>query len=159
VGKRVYRLYRLEGLAIRRRPRKRVARTGRVDVAPSGQPREHLAMDFLQDLLADGRRFRTLNILATVTCECLAIAVDTPLPGARVVQVLDRLVEWHGIPKRITVDNGPECAGQALAAWAYRHGVQLDFIEPGKPRQNGFLESFKRPGSATSASINTGSKA
>ena len=140
--KRVYRLYRLEGLAIRRRQRKRIARTVREDLPPSGQPREHLAMDFMQDVLADGRRFRTLNILDTVTRECLAIEVDTSLPGARVVRVLDQLAEWHGTPKRITVDNGPEFAGQVLDAWAYQHGVRLDFIEPGKPMQNGFMESF-----------------
>lgn len=140
--KRVYRLYRLEGLAIRRRKRKQVARAVRGLVIPSGQPRESLAMDFMQDVLADGRRFRTLNILDLVTRECLAIEVDTSLPGARVVRVLDQLVDWHGCPKRITVDNGPEFAGQALDAWAYRHGVRLDFIDPGKPMQNGFLESF-----------------
>jgi putative transposase len=140
--KRIYRLYRLEGLAIRRRKRKHVAQAARSVVAPSGQPREFLAMDFMQDVLADGRRFRTLNILDLVTRECLALEVDTSLPGARVVRVLDQLVDWHGVPKRITVDNGPEFAGQALDTWAYRHGVQLDFIEPGKPMQNGFLESF-----------------
>lgn len=80
--KRVYWLYRLEGLAIRRRTRKRVAPTVCVDVAPSGQPQEHLVLDFMQDVLANGRRFRALNILDTVMRECLAIKVDTSLPGA-----------------------------------------------------------------------------
>lgn len=140
--KRVYRLYRLEGLAIRRRHRKRGARGARGDRTPNGQPREALALDFMQDMLADGRRFRTLNSRDTVTRECLAIEVDTSWPGARVVRVLDPLVDWHGAPKRITVDNGPEFAGQALDAWASRHGVRLDFIDPGKPMQKGFMESF-----------------
>ena len=99
-------------------------------------------MDFMQDVLADGRRFRTLNILDTVTRECLAIEVDTSLPGQRVVRVLDQLVTRYGTPKQITVDNGPEFAGQVLDAWAYAQQVTLDFIEPGKPAQNGYLESF-----------------
>jgi putative transposase len=93
-------------------------------------------------VLADGRRFRTLNILDIVTRECLAIEVDTSLPGQRVVRVLDQLVERHGAPKQITIDNGPEFTGQVLDAWAYRQQVALDFIEPGKPAQNGYLESF-----------------
>jgi putative transposase len=140
--KRVYRLYRLEGLAVRRRKRKRVA------VPPRGAPvqtwsrGQAWAMDFMQDVLADGRRFRTLNVLDTVTRECLEIAVDTSLPGPRVVRVLDQLVGQYGAPKQITVDNGPEFVGLALDVWAAAHQVTLDFIEPGKPTQNGLLESF-----------------
>jgi putative transposase len=140
--KRVQRLYRLEGLAIRRRKRKRVARTPRGMRAVAWQPGEAWAMDFLQDVLADGRRFRTLNVLDTVTRECLAIEVDTSLPGQRVVRLLDQLILWHGAPKQITLDNGPEFTGQALDVWAYHHQVTLDFIDPGKPMQNGYLESF-----------------
>ena len=99
-------------------------------------------MDFRHDVLVDGRRFRTLNVLDIVTRECLAIEVDTSLPGRRVVRLLEHLVHWHGAPKRITLDNGPEFTGQALDAWAYQHDVKLDFIDPGKPMQNGHLESF-----------------
>jgi putative transposase len=100
--KRVQRLYRREGLAIRRRKRKRVARTPRGMRAVARQPGEAWALDFglyagiLQDVLADGRRFRTLNVLDTVTRECLAIEVDTSLPGQRVVRLLDQLILWHG---------------------------------------------------------------
>lgn len=140
--KRVYRLYRLDGLAVRRRKRKRAARVARGVVQPAGRRGEAWAMDFMQDMLATGRRFRTLNVLDTVTRECLRIEVDTSLPGQRVVRVLEGLVARHGIPKRITVDNGPEFTGQVLDAWAYAHGVELDFIDPGKPMQNGHLESF-----------------
>lgn len=93
-------------------------------------------------MLADGRRFRTLNVLDTVTRECLAIEVDTSLPGKRVVRLLEQLILWQGIPKQITLDNGPEFTGQALDIWAYQYAVTLDFIEPGKPMQNGYLESF-----------------
>ena len=139
--KRVYRLYRLEGLAVRRRGRKRVARTARVAPAVllAGQ---HWAMDFMQDSLASGRPFRTLNIVDLATRECLAIEVDTSLPGARVVRVLAQLCEVRGRPTAITMDNGPGFAGLVLDAWAYREGVQLDFIDPGKPMQNGHLERF-----------------
>ena len=140
--KRVQRLYRLEGLAIRRRTRKRVARTPRGMQSPLWRRGEAWAVDFMQDVLADGRRFRTLNVLDTVTRECLAIEVDTALPGKRVVRLLDQLILWHGAPKQITLDNGPEFTGQALDAWAYQHQVTLDFIDPGKPMQNGYLESF-----------------
>jgi putative transposase len=140
--KRVQRLYRLEGLAIRRRARKRVAREKRGMRTPTWRPGETWAMDFVQDMLSDGRRFRTLNVLDTVTRECLAIEIDTSLPGRRVAQVLDYLVGWHGAPKRITLDNGPEFTGQHLDAWAHQQGVTLDFIDPGKPMQNGYLESF-----------------
>ena len=109
-------------------------------------------MDCMQDVLAEGRRFRTLKVLAIVTRACVAIAVDTSLPGTRVTRLLDQLICWHGVPKRITLDNGPECTGQALDVCAYEQGVARDFIEPGRPMQNGYLERFKRPGSATNAS-------
>ena len=140
--KRVQRLYRLEGLAIRRRQRKRVARVPRGTAVQLWRRGEAWAIDFMQDVLADGRRFRTLNVLDIVTRECLAIEVDTSLPGQRVVRLLAQLLLWHGAPKRITLDNGPEFTGQALDAWAYAHNVTLDFIDPGKPMQNGYLESF-----------------
>ncbi len=140
--KRVYRLYRLEGLAVRRRGRKRVARAARVTPIATPQPGQQWAMDFMQDSLASGRPFRTLNIVDLASRECLAIEVDTSLPGARVVRVLERLCAQHGRPRAITLDNGPEFTGLALDAWAYREGVQLDFIDPGRPMQNGHLESF-----------------
>lgn len=140
--KRVYRLYREEGLLLRRRKRKRVAIAPRGVQEPIGKRGEAWAMDFMQDVLGDGRRFRTLNVLDIATRECLALEVDTSLPGLRVARVLDQLVAAHGSPKQITVDNGPEFAGRTLDAWAYAHGVVLDFIEPGKPSQNGHIESF-----------------
>jgi putative transposase len=140
--KRVYRLYREEGLALRRRKRKRVAVPPRGAQEQSWKRGEAWSMDFMQDVLADGRRFRTLNILDLVTRECLALEVDTSLPGQRVTRVLDQLVVTYGAPKQITVDNGPEFAGHVLDAWAYAHGVTLDFIEPGKPTQNAQIESF-----------------
>jgi putative transposase len=140
--KRVYRLYRLEGLKLRRRTRKHVAVPPRETVLRVFRPGEAWAMDFMQDVLVDGRRFRTLNVLDLATRECLAIEVDTSLPGPRVQRMLDQLSAGHGVPKQITLDNGPEFTGQVLDAWAYAHHVVLDFIDPGKPTQNGHMESF-----------------
>jgi putative transposase len=140
--KRVYRLYRLEGLAVRRHGRKRVARSARVAPVVALEPGQRWAIDFRQDSLASGRPFRTLNVVDLATRECLAIEVDTSLPGARVVRVLAQLCAARGRPTAITMDNGPEFAGLALDAWAYKEGVQLDFIEPGRPMQNGHRERF-----------------
>lgn len=140
--KRVYRLYREEGLLVRRRKRKRMCGKSRVPLATAVQPKERWAMDFVADTLANGRRIRVLTVVDTFTRECLATEVDTSLPGMRVARVLDRLGSTEGLPARITVDNGPEFAGRTLDAWAYQHGVQLDFIAPGKPVQNAHIESF-----------------
>jgi putative transposase len=140
--KRVYRLYREEGLALRRRKRKRVAVLPRGVQEQTWKRGEAWSMDFMQDVLVDGRRFRTLNIFDLVTQECLALEGDTSLPGPRVTRVLDQLVASYGTPKQITVDNGSEFAGQVVDAWAYAHGVMLDFIEPRKPTQNAHIESF-----------------
>lgn len=96
----------------------------------------------MRDTFANGRSFRTLNVVDLFTRECLAIEVDTSLPSARVVRVLDQIAERRGLPEVISVDNGPEFAGQVLDGWAYRYGVQLRFIAPGKPIQNAFVESF-----------------
>jgi putative transposase len=99
-------------------------------------------MDFMHDQLANGRVFRTLNIVDDHTRECTAIEVDHSLPGRRVVRVLERLAETRGLPSTIVVDNGPEFAGRVLDRWAYERGVHLHFIDPGKPVQNAFVESF-----------------
>ena len=141
--KRVYRLYRSEGLAVRRkRKRKRVAEASR---APREAPRqidEQWSMDFTSDGLADGRVIRTLNVIDDGSRECLTIEVDTSISGARVAKALDRVAEQRPMPKRIVVDNGPEFRSKALDAWAYSHGIELSFIDPGKPVQNCFIESF-----------------
>jgi transposase InsO family protein len=103
---------------------------------------ERWSMDFMVDTLADGRGFRTLNIVDDFTRECVAIEVDRSLPGLRVVRVLDRLAESRGLPELLVMDNGPEFSGRALDTWAYARGVQLRFIRPGKPIENAFVESF-----------------
>lgn len=139
--KRVYRVYREEGLAVRQRKRKRVAAI-RVPLVLPTRPDELWTMDFTQDALASGRKFRTLNLMDGYTREALAIEVDTSLPGARVVRVLQRLQELGRAPERIQVDNGSEFVSRVVDQWAYAQGVALHFIRPGKPTDNGYIESF-----------------
>lgn len=140
--KRVHRLYRELGLAVRHKRRKRVAQANRQPRTVPELPDEQWSMDFMKDSLADGRGFRTLNLVDDATRECLALEVDTSLPGLRVCRVLDGLAEKRGVPARIVIDNGPEFTSKALDQWAYRHGVELVFITPGKPIENAFIESF-----------------
>ncbi len=137
----VLRLYREEGLAVRRRRRKRVA-VARVPRPAPTRPNERWSMDFVHDRLADGRALRCLTLVDDFTRECPALEVDTSLPGARVVRVLEELAATRGLPETIVVDHGPEFAGRALDAWAYRRGVALQFIRPGKPVDNAYIESF-----------------
>lgn len=140
--KRVHRLYREEGLMVRRRKRKRIATGKRVQLAVPTRRNERWSMDFVGDTLADGRTFRTLNIVDDCTRESPGMVVDFSLPGERVVRELDRIVADWGKPVMIVTDNGPEFAGRAMDAWAYRNGVTLHFIRPGKPVENAFVESF-----------------
>ena len=140
--KKVERIYREEGLSLRKRKRKKVAAQTRLVLPPAQRANERWSMDFVSDSLATGRRFRALTIVDDFSRECPAIEVDTSLGGARVVQVLERLAETRGLPELITLDNGPEFTGRALDEWAYRHGVKLNFIRPGKPIENAFVESF-----------------
>src|SRR6266540_3134784 len=99
-------------------------------------------MDFVRDTLSDGRSFRALTIVDTCTRECPAIEVDVGLGADRVVAVLERLRVTRGLPERITLDNGPEFQSRALDSWAHYRGVKLDFIRPGKPVENAYIESF-----------------
>jgi len=140
--KRVARLYGEEGLAVRRRSRKRLAREGRGIAPAPTRPDERWGLDFLSDALASGRRLRLLCVLDLFTREALAIEVDVSLPGVRVVAVLARLAAERGAPAELVLDNGPELTGRALDGWAAQRGVRLRFIAPGKPSQNGFVESF-----------------
>jgi putative transposase len=140
--KRVYRLYREEGLGIRVKRRKKLASGLRVMPPQPTRPLERWSMDFLTDSLVDGRRFRVLTIVDNVSRVSPAIAVGASLTGERVVTLLEGLRAHGGLPQRIAVDNGPEFISKALDAWAYRHGVQLEFSRPGKPTDNAFAESF-----------------
>jgi len=140
--KRVYRFYREEGLAVRRRKRKSRAAFVRQPLVAPTRVNQGWSMDFMADALAPGRRFRTLNIVDEYTREALAIEVDTSLPGARVVRVLEQLRQQGRKPEWMVTDNGPEFTGRALDQWAYEHGVRLETIHPGRPMENGYIESF-----------------
>jgi putative transposase len=139
--KRVERLYRLEGLAVRTRHRKRLA-VPRVPRPPVHQPNETWAIDFVSDTLASGRRFRAFTVVDVCTHECLAIAVAHSLPSIAVIDVLTQLVATRGTPIRISLDNGAEFRSRAFDAWASDAQIELAFIQPGKPIQNAHIESF-----------------
>jgi putative transposase len=140
--KRVYRLYQAAGLAVRRRTRKRVARTRVVHSAIGQMPNANWTLDFVSDALDWGRRIRVLSVLDSCTREALAIEVNTSLPSAAVIRVLEQVIDDRGQPGEIVMDNGPELTSRRLDQWAYERGIQLRFIEPGKPVQNALIESF-----------------
>lgn len=140
--KRVYRLYRLEGLSVRTKKRRKRASHLRIVPAALAQANERWSMDFVQDTLDDGRRFRALTLVDVFTRECLMIGADSSLSGHKVAMLLDQVAADRSYPKQITVDNGTEFYSKAMDSWAYRHGVQLDFIRPGRPMENGYIESF-----------------
>lgn len=140
--KKVYRLYREEGLQVRKRKKKSTAKwRGETMEAPE-RANQTWSLDFASDVMADGRRIRLLTVVDMFTRECLELEVDTSISGYRVARVLDRIVDQRERPERLVSDNGPEFTGKAMDAWAYKHGVKLHFIQPGKPMQNGHVESF-----------------
>jgi putative transposase len=136
------RIYREEGLSLRRKRRRKGAAGIRVMMPIPQKPNERWSMDFVTDSIVTGRRFRALAIIDDYSRECPAIEVDTSIGGARVVSILERLAETRGLPEVITMDNGPEFTGRHLDEWASRKGVKLNFIRPGKPIENAFAESF-----------------
>jgi len=141
-AKRIYRLYDDEGLAVRTKPRKRLASRPRVPLPAPTRPNERWSMDFVSARLADGRWFRTLTVLDVYSRESLALVADRSLTGVKVAAVLTPLVRRRGAPVAITVDNGGEFVSRAMDAWAYAHDVRLEFIRPGKPVDNAFIESL-----------------
>lgn len=140
--KRIYRLYRNAGLAVRRRKKKRVMTDRGKPQAVLAVPNQRWSMDFVSDATASGQRFRVLVVLDEGKRECLACEADTSLTGARVQRVLDRLAADRGYPREILSDNGPEFTSLVLNQWAYERRVNQLFIQPGKPMQNGYVESF-----------------
>jgi putative transposase len=141
--KRVYRLYREEGLALRPRPprRRQVAAHRRKRRKPNA-PNEVWSLDFVADQLVDGRRFRALTVVDIFTRESLAIEAGQSLKGEDVVGVLNRLRQDRGVPRMLFCDNGAEFTSQVMDLWAYQNGVQIDFSRPGKPTDNAYVESF-----------------
>lgn len=140
--KRTERLYREEGLSLRLKKRKKRPSGVRVKLPEPEKLNQRWSMDFVQDSLSDGRKFRILTVVDDFSRECPVMEVDSSIGGFRVARVLDRISQMRGLPEAITVDNGPEFSGKTLDEWAYRRGIKLNFIQPGKPVQNAYVESF-----------------
>ena len=141
-AKRVYRLYREEGLQVRMKQRMARAAQPRVPLGGATRPNQRWSMDFVSDRLADGRWFRILTVVDQYTRECLCARADRPQTGEKVAEQMERLVILRGKPESITTDNGGEFAGRAMEVWAHQAAVKMDFIRPGRPVENGFIESF-----------------
>lgn len=140
---RVHRLYKLEGLQVRMRVRrkKRISlHRGPVPVATGGG--QYWAMDFVHDALSNGRKFRVLTVIDKWHRQCVALQADFALSGQSVVDAMNQIALTRSLPYAITVDHGTEFTSKVLDAWCYLRGVKLDFIRPGKPTENGFIESF-----------------
>ena len=139
--KRTYRLYTELGMQVRTKRRKKLVRP-RVPMLVPSRPNERWSLDFVHDQLADGRRFRVLNIVDDYSRVCVGQLVDLSISGARMVRYLDQLKESRGLPQAIVLDNGPEMTSKAMFFWSQLTKVKLHFIQPGKPTQNAFVESF-----------------
>lgn len=142
--KRVYRIYRELELNLRIKPRRRLQRDKPNALAVPRQINDTWSMDFMHDRLVDGRSFRTFNVIDDYNREGLGIEVDLSLPSARVIRTLERIIEWRGVPRAIRCDNGPEYISQLLIDWAKKKQIRLQYIQPGKPQQNTYVERFNR---------------
>ncbi len=140
--KRVLRLYRAENLLVRTKYRKKRTSHLRVNLGPSTAPNQRWSMDFMSERFENGRYFRILTIIDQFSRECPLLWADLSLTGPKVVACLGVLAGTRGLPMVITVDNGSEFCSRAMDVWSYRNGVKLDFIRPGRPVENGFIESF-----------------
>lgn len=140
--KRVYRLYTEDGLTVRTKVRKKLAQRSRVPTPKATRPNQKWSMDFMSAKLLDGRWFRVLTVIDQFTRECLALVADRALNGHRVALALSQVIAERAVPESITADNGSEFSGKAMDAWSYQYGVHLEFIRPGKPIDNGYVESF-----------------
>jgi putative transposase len=139
--KRIYRLYTEAGLAVRRRRRKRLVRDPLAS-ARLTRPNQEWAMDFIVDGLANGRMVRILSVVDAFTRECLALEADVSLGSGRVTRVLDEIITEHGRPESLRSDNGPEFCSRRMLGWAEERKIALVHIQPGRPMQNGHVESF-----------------
>lgn len=138
--KRIYRVYTAMKLNIRRRAKRRLPERIKQPLSIPSAPNQIWSIDFMSDSLVDGRRYRLLNVIDDFNRESLAIEVDTSLPLLRVIRVLNRIVLKRGKPKTIRTDNGPEFISHLLQQWCESHGITLQYIQPGKPTQNAYIE-------------------
>ncbi|SHM68888.1 putative transposase [Duganella sacchari] len=142
--KRVYRIYRELELNLRIKPRHRLVREKPLPLAVPTQANQTWSMDFMHDQLADGRSIRLFNVIDDYNRKGLGIEVDFSLPAERVIRSLDRIIEWRGKPLVIRCDNGPEYISAVTMSWAARRGIRIDFIQPGQPQQNAYVERYNR---------------
>ena len=142
--KRLWRVYCQLRLNLPWRTKKRLPIRLRQPLTVIPQPNAVWAMDFMSDTLYGGRRFRTLNILDEGVREGLAMKIDTSLPAERVIRTLEQVVSWRGRPQALRIDNGPELLADRFVAWCADRGIELRYIQPGKPAQNAFIERFNR---------------
>lgn len=142
--KRIYRIYRELELNLRIKPKKRLVREKPELLHEPDAINEVWSMDFMHDQLSDGRSIRLFNVIDDFNREGLDIEVDFSLPSERVIRSLERIIEWRGSPKKIRCDNGPEYVSSALMTWSQRRGIQVEFIQPGKPQQNAYVERYNR---------------
>src|SRR6202051_2067747 len=140
--KSVYRLYREEGLELRMKKRAKRAAQARLRLAEASYPNQRWSMDLVSDRMVNGGWFRILTVVDQYTRECLCARADRSQTGEKVSAQLERVIALRGAPESITSDNGSEFAGQAMDYWAHQIGVKLDFIRPGRPVENGYIESF-----------------
>ena len=142
--KRVYRLYRELELNLRIKPKKRITREKPEPLAVPVAINDVWSMDFMHDSLEDGRSYRLFNVIDDFNREGLGIEVDFSLPAERVIRALDQIIEWRGTPLTVRCDNGPEYVSTALTTWAEKRGIHLEYIQPGKPQQNAYIERYNR---------------
>ena len=142
--KRVYRIYRELELNLRIKPRKRLKRGKPDALSVPKQSNKSWSMDFMADQLVSGKSFRTFNVLDDFNREGLAIEVDFSLPSSRIQRVLDQVIEWRGKPDTVRCDNGPENIANSMQAWAEARNIKLEYIQPGKPQQNAYVERYNR---------------
>jgi putative transposase len=140
--KRVYRLYRAAELAVKRRKRRKGVMVPREPLVLPAKRNEVWSIDFVMDALATGRRIKVLTVVDDCTKEAVDLVADFGISGHYATRILDQVARFRGYPKAVRTDQGPEFTGRALDQWAYQHGVQLKLIQPGKPTQNAFIESF-----------------
>lgn len=141
--KKAYRLYKESGLALKRKARRRTyEKRGMPDRSHLMKPNDRWSMDFVSDTTCTGKRFRVFTLIDEVTRKCLALEVDTSIGGEQVARFLNKAILFYGMPREILSDNGPEFTSNAMNAWSYSKRIDHIFIDPGKPMQNGYIESF-----------------
>ena len=142
--KRIYRVYTAMKLNLRRAARRRLPKRERAPLYVPGLPDMVWSADFMADALACGRRFRTFNVVDDFNREAMHIEVDTSINSGRLVRIFEQLRGIHGLPRVLRTDNGPEFLGEAFLQWAKAHGMAIQYIQPGKPNQNAYIERFNR---------------